>query len=277
MSEAARHSSTRHQGDIWLSNPHAGDITRLIPLSRHCTFTAEGVSVARTLQYKVKRTSCLLQQFKMPRGASLQRALIAAAKRAGSDSSRAFSDVASTGSTMQQARGLRTMAARGAAAWSNSSANSTGLTKSAKHADGCPCTACCSMHGSGCACQRCGVQTAAELEPCPNMNIAQRHKMMLQHFPTAMGVDDFMARVEVALAGYGFTGDNAIGRLHCLPARSTRAALQLPSGRSRCTAGLWLLQGHKRWHAEGPGVHGTGRSCCAGRSQCQLLAASCQR
>jgi hypothetical protein len=43
------------------------------------------------------------------------------------------------------------------------------------------------------------------------MTIAQRHKMMLNHFPTAMGVDDFMARVEMALAGYGFTGDNSIG------------------------------------------------------------------
>jgi hypothetical protein len=34
---------------------------------------------------------------------------------------------------------------------------------------------------------------------------------MLTHYPTAMGVDDFMARVEMALAGYGFTGDNSIG------------------------------------------------------------------
>ncbi len=158
----------------------------------------------------------------MPRGASLQRALIAAAKRAGSDATRAFSDVASNGSTMQQARGLRTMAARGAAAWSSNSANSTGLTKSGKHADGCPCTSCCSMHGTGCACQRCGVQTSAELQPCPNMNIAQRHKLMLQHFPSAMGVDDFMARVELALAGYGFTGDNSIGRRPELLAETTR-------------------------------------------------------
>jgi hypothetical protein len=26
-----------------------------------------------------------------------------------------------------------------------------------------------------------------------------------------MGVDDFIARLEMALAAYGFTGDNAIG------------------------------------------------------------------
>jgi hypothetical protein len=32
-----------------------------------------------------------------------------------------------------------------------------------------------------------------------------------RHFPTAMGVDDFIARLEMALAAYGFTGDNAIG------------------------------------------------------------------
>ena len=27
-----------------------------------------------------------------------------------------------------------------------------------------------------------------------------------------LGVDDFMARVEVALSGYGLTGDNSIGK-----------------------------------------------------------------
>lgn len=32
-----------------------------------------------------------------------------------------------------------------------------------------------------------------------------------KHFPSAMGVDDFIARLEMALAAYGFTGDNAIG------------------------------------------------------------------
>lgn len=29
-----------------------------------------------------------------------------------------------------------------------------------------------------------------------------------------MGVDDFIARLEMALAAYGFTGDNAIGEFH---------------------------------------------------------------
>ena len=32
----------------------------------------------------------------------------------------------------------------------------------------------------------------------------------MSHFPTALGVDDFMARVETVLAGYGFTGENSI-------------------------------------------------------------------
>lgn len=30
-------------------------------------------------------------------------------------------------------------------------------------------------------------------------------------FPTSLGVDDFISRVEVALWGYGFRGDNSIG------------------------------------------------------------------
>lgn len=40
--------------------------------------------------------------------------------------------------------------------------------------------------------------------------LAQRHATLLEHFPSAMGVDDLMGRVEVALAGFGFTGDNSI-------------------------------------------------------------------
>lgn len=40
-----------------------------------------------------------------------------------------------------------------------------------------------------------------------------RHLEVAQHFPASMGVDDFIARLEMALAAYGFTGDNAIGEL----------------------------------------------------------------
>ncbi|KXZ50484.1 hypothetical protein GPECTOR_16g659 [Gonium pectorale] len=40
--------------------------------------------------------------------------------------------------------------------------------------------------------------------------LAERLAEVTKHFPTALSVDDFISRVEVALAGYGFTGDNAI-------------------------------------------------------------------
>ncbi len=33
---------------------------------------------------------------------------------------------------------------------------------------------------------------------------------MTDHFPSALGADDFIARVEVALHSYGFTGHNSI-------------------------------------------------------------------
>lgn len=38
-----------------------------------------------------------------------------------------------------------------------------------------------------------------------------RHRQVLNHFPTALGVDDAISRIETVLAGYGFTGDNSIG------------------------------------------------------------------
>lgn len=41
-------------------------------------------------------------------------------------------------------------------------------------------------------------------------NLNQRHMNITSHFPTALGVDDFMARLEVALSGFGFTGENSI-------------------------------------------------------------------
>jgi hypothetical protein len=42
--------------------------------------------------------------------------------------------------------------------------------------------------------------------------LSDRHAMVASHFPTALGVDDFISRVEIALCGYGFTADNSIGR-----------------------------------------------------------------
>lgn len=38
-----------------------------------------------------------------------------------------------------------------------------------------------------------------------------RHKGISRHFPKAMGIDDFLYRMEIALFGYGFDGDNSIG------------------------------------------------------------------
>ena len=48
--------------------------------------------------------------------------------------------------------------------------------------------------------------------------------MVLSYFPSALGVDDFISRMEVALCGYGFTGENSIGKgLVFVPPRLTRA------------------------------------------------------
>jgi hypothetical protein len=41
---------------------------------------------------------------------------------------------------------------------------------------------------------------------------SERLHAVLDAFPTALSVDDFMARVEMALAAYGFTGANSIGK-----------------------------------------------------------------
>ncbi|CAK0781496.1 hypothetical protein CVIRNUC_005388 [Coccomyxa viridis] len=40
--------------------------------------------------------------------------------------------------------------------------------------------------------------------------LTARTRRIAQHFPTAIGVDDFLNRLEVALFAYGFTGDNSI-------------------------------------------------------------------
>jgi hypothetical protein len=46
--------------------------------------------------------------------------------------------------------------------------------------------------------------------PTPG-DLNSRYAGVLKHFPTALGIDDFIARVEVALCYFGFTGDNTIG------------------------------------------------------------------
>jgi hypothetical protein len=57
-----------------------------------------------------------------------------------------------------------------------------------------------------------GQAQAALADEAPHApSLTSRHLEVTKHFPSAMGVDDFMARLEMALAAYGFTGDNAIG------------------------------------------------------------------
>jgi hypothetical protein len=38
-----------------------------------------------------------------------------------------------------------------------------------------------------------------------------RHQIVRSHFPSALGVEDFTARLERALSAFGFNGENAIG------------------------------------------------------------------
>ena len=44
--------------------------------------------------------------------------------------------------------------------------------------------------------------------------LTARARRVAKHFPTAIGVDDFLNRLEIALFAYGFTGDNSIGMAH---------------------------------------------------------------
>lgn len=58
--------------------------------------------------------------------------------------------------------------------------------------------------------------------PTPG-DINNRYASILKHFPSALGVDDFIARVEVALCYFGFTGDNTIGEYCYTTAAATVA------------------------------------------------------
>lgn len=42
-------------------------------------------------------------------------------------------------------------------------------------------------------------------------SMSERQATIRDHFPSALAVDDMMARVEMALAAFGFRGDNSIG------------------------------------------------------------------
>ena len=41
--------------------------------------------------------------------------------------------------------------------------------------------------------------------------LTARTRRVAQHFPTSLGIDDFLNRLEIALFAYGFTGQNSIG------------------------------------------------------------------
>ena len=44
--------------------------------------------------------------------------------------------------------------------------------------------------------------------------LTARTRRVAQHFPTSLGIDDFLNRLEIALFAYGFTGQNSIGVFH---------------------------------------------------------------
>lgn len=73
-----------------------------------------------------------------------------------------------------------------------------------------------------------------------NAYLTRRHELVLKHFPNALGVDDFMSRVEIALSAHGFRGDNSIGESQ---KRQTQQVLggQVPRTRRQCRgAAAWI-------------------------------------
>ncbi len=68
-----------------------------------------------------------------------------------------------------------------------------------------------------------------------------RHGNITSHFPTALGVDDFMARLEVALSGFGFTGENSIGEPSAPSALRTGSRMRPWSSVIRAL-GVWCLE-----------------------------------
>nr|QKY15116.1 low-CO2-inducible chloroplast envelope (LIP) [Polytomella parva] len=56
-----------------------------------------------------------------------------------------------------------------------------------------------------------GVKNVGPYDP---YNLYMRHKKVLDYFPNAMCVSDFMSRTELALSGFGFTGDNSIAMVN---------------------------------------------------------------
>jgi hypothetical protein len=61
----------------------------------------------------------------------------------------------------------------------------------------------------------------------------RRHELVLRQFPNALGVDDFISRVEIALSAHGFRGDNSIGAARMGADARARAA-RLPRATLGC-------------------------------------------
>jgi hypothetical protein len=55
------------------------------------------------------------------------------------------------------------------------------------------------------------VETAEVTKVVNPRDLNDRQRIVQDSFPNALSVDDFIARIEVALCKYGFTGDNCIG------------------------------------------------------------------
>lgn len=57
--------------------------------------------------------------------------------------------------------------------------------------------------------------------------LAGRAKKVTEHFDAALGVDDFLHRLEIALFAFGFTGDNSIGEQLAAEGCSSRKELHI--------------------------------------------------
>ena len=88
-----------------------------------------------------------------------------------------------------------------------------------------------------------GVLPASAAEPdelAEQAYLAARTRTVARHFGGALGVDDFLARLEVALFAYGFTGVNTIGAhgaQHSHAPHGPCLARLLPRKKSECSHG----------------------------------------
>lgn len=53
-------------------------------------------------------------------------------------------------------------------------------------------------------------KAVTELKSIETKYLSQRMSQVSKHFPSALSLDDFLGRVEVALGAHGFRGDNSI-------------------------------------------------------------------